>query len=75
MAGVDIYLISFITTLVCILYTCLGGLKAVVWTDVVQTFIIFLSLIAVAVKATVSVGGLGVVIERNLKSTRIEFPR
>ncbi|XP_062979760.1 sodium-dependent multivitamin transporter [Elgaria multicarinata webbii] len=45
--------------LVCTLYTALGGLKAVIWTDVFQTFVMFAGQVAVIVVGTVKVGGMG----------------
>jgi solute carrier family 5 (sodium-coupled monocarboxylate transporter), member 8/12 len=49
-----------------------GGLQAVVWTDVIQTIIMFGAVVLVAVKGTLDIGGLGVVLERNWNSGRIE---
>ncbi|GLH11439.1 Putative sodium-dependent multivitamin transporter, partial [Gryllus bimaculatus] len=53
----------------------IGGLKAVVWTDVVQTVAMFGSMLLVIAKGTADVGGLGVVWSRNWESGRIESPR
>uniref|UniRef100_A0A8C5SY51 Sodium-dependent multivitamin transporter n=2 Tax=Elapidae TaxID=8602 RepID=A0A8C5SY51_LATLA len=43
---------------VCTLYTALGGLKAVIWTDVFQTFVMFAGQVAVIVVGTIKVGGI-----------------
>lgn len=51
-----------------------GGLKAVVWTDVIQTIIMFGAMILVIVKGSYIVGGFGEVIRRNWESDRIEYP-
>lgn len=51
-----------------------GGLKAVVWTDVIQTGIMVGAMIIVIVKGTADVGGLSVVIERNSAGGRFEGP-
>nr|XP_042702826.1 sodium-dependent multivitamin transporter [Chrysemys picta bellii] len=45
--------------LVCTLYTTLGGLKAVIWTDVFQTLVMFAGQLAVIVVGTIKVGGMG----------------
>uniref|UniRef100_A0A8C8SIA6 Sodium-dependent multivitamin transporter n=1 Tax=Pelusios castaneus TaxID=367368 RepID=A0A8C8SIA6_9SAUR len=45
--------------LVCTLYTALGGLKAVIWTDVFQTLVMFAGQLAVIVVGCVKVGGMG----------------
>ncbi|XP_063900238.1 sodium-coupled monocarboxylate transporter 1-like isoform X2 [Zophobas morio] len=72
--GLSIHLITPTVCIVCILYTLLGGLKAVVWTDAVQSIIMLCSLLLLVIKGTFDVGGLHVVLERNLKSGRIEGP-
>lgn len=51
-----------------------GGLKAVVWTDVVQTFSMFGALILVAIKGTIDLGGADIVFDNAWKSGRIEAP-
>ncbi|KAL0123442.1 hypothetical protein PUN28_005748 [Cardiocondyla obscurior] len=52
----------------------IGGLKAVVWTDFFQTFIMFGSMLLITIKGTADVGGFSVVIRRNLESGRLELP-
>lgn len=59
--------------LVCILYTGLGGLKAVVWTDAIQMCIFCLSLVLIFVLGTVSVGGFGVVFTAAHQGGRLEL--
>ncbi|XP_069829323.1 sodium-dependent multivitamin transporter isoform X1 [Dendropsophus ebraccatus] len=44
--------------LVCTLYTTLGGLKAVIWTDVIQTLVMFAGQLAVIIVGTAKVGGI-----------------
>uniref|UniRef100_A0A336K9Y8 CSON001903 protein n=1 Tax=Culicoides sonorensis TaxID=179676 RepID=A0A336K9Y8_CULSO len=73
-SGIDIYIIVPIVCLICIFYTCIGGIKAVVWTDVIQGVVMIGSLTLVAVKATIEVGGLNFVLEKNYQSGRIEVP-
>ena len=51
-----------------------GGLRAVVWTDFVQTFIMFGAMLLIVIKGTSDLGGLSVVIRRNLDSGRLEIP-
>jgi len=38
--GIDVYLVIAIMGVICILYTVLGGIEAVVWTDVAQVIIL-----------------------------------
>ena len=52
-----------------------GGLKAVVWTDVVQIFSMFGALILVAVKGTMSLqGGIATVFGSAMDTGRLELP-
>ncbi|KAJ9585535.1 hypothetical protein L9F63_002652, partial [Diploptera punctata] len=71
--GANLHLITPIVCIVCIFYTTLGGLKAVVWTDTLQTFLMFGGVIIVMVLGTMKVGGPGVVWERSKQSDRLEF--
>lgn len=51
----------------------LGGIKAVVWTDVVQGGIMLLSVILVAVLGTINTGGLATVLENASDGGRLDF--
>ncbi|XP_037714192.1 sodium-coupled monocarboxylate transporter 1 isoform X4 [Drosophila subpulchrella] len=72
--GINVHVITPIVCLVCIFYTAAGGLKAVVWTDVIQSGIMVGAILFVSVKGTYDLGGLGVVIQRNFESGRLEWP-
>ena len=48
-------------------------MKAVMWTDAFQTFMMFGSLTAVIIKGTIDSGGVQTVIMSNYNSSRIEF--
>lgn len=50
-----------------------GGLKAVVWTDTLQTILMFMGVVIVMILGTAHVGGLGVVFDRSAQSGRLEF--
>ncbi|XP_037709460.1 sodium-coupled monocarboxylate transporter 2-like [Drosophila subpulchrella] len=51
-SGLNIYSIEALTILVCVIYTLLGGLKAVVHTDIWQVVIMFVSVLVVTILAT-----------------------
>lgn len=74
--GVNIHVTTWFVVIICVFYTCVGGLKAVVWTDVVQTFSMFGALILVAVKGTMDLkdGGIDSVLSNALKTSRLEAP-
>jgi Na+/proline symporter len=52
----------------------LGGIKGVVWSDVIQILLMYGTLFLIVVKGTIKVGGLSVVIDRNFNSGRFEYP-
>ncbi|XP_048750733.2 sodium-coupled monocarboxylate transporter 1-like [Ostrea edulis] len=54
-------------------YTFLGGMKAVVWTDVFQSIIMVAGLLAIVIQGTLSVGGIDTVWRINDEWKRIEF--
>lgn len=72
--GIDIHTITPIVMAICIFYTCLGGIKAVVWTDFIQIILMYVVMILIAIKGTMTVGGLSVIYERNYDSGRFEAP-
>ncbi|XP_072339869.1 sodium-coupled monocarboxylate transporter 1-like isoform X3 [Scyliorhinus torazame] len=57
--GMDLWISVVITGLVGTLYTTLGGIKAVVWTDVFQLCIMVIGLVAVLIQGSIHVGGFG----------------
>ncbi|XP_060064282.1 sodium-coupled monocarboxylate transporter 1-like [Ylistrum balloti] len=59
--------------LVCTFYTALGGLRAVVWTDTFQTFVVMAGLIAIIVVGSREVGGLDRVWQIAEHGGRIHF--
>ncbi|XP_060645920.1 sodium-coupled monocarboxylate transporter 1-like [Drosophila nasuta] len=61
--GMNIHYINVIVSSVCVFYTMLGGIKAVVWTDVVQGCIMLISVVLVGVLGVIQTGGLDAVIE------------
>ncbi|RWR98825.1 hypothetical protein B4U79_03887, partial [Dinothrombium tinctorium] len=54
-------------------YTSIGGLKAVVWTDVVQSGLIYAGLLAIIIKGTLDVGGVSTVLQRSNDGGRMDF--
>ncbi|XP_058129121.1 sodium-coupled monocarboxylate transporter 1-like [Anopheles ziemanni] len=72
--GLSIHIVTPIVCIVCVFYTSIGGLKAVVWTDVIQSGVTLLALLAVLVKGTFDVGGPREVLERNIAGDRLEAP-
>ncbi|XP_065163500.1 sodium-coupled monocarboxylate transporter 1 isoform X2 [Atheta coriaria] len=73
-SGINLHLIGTIVTLVCIFYTVVGGLQAVVWTDTWQIIVMFISVVVVVVLGTVAIdGGFDKIWDRNDKGGRLIF--
>ncbi|XP_071098413.1 sodium-coupled monocarboxylate transporter 1-like isoform X1 [Haliotis cracherodii] len=59
--------------LVSTFYTSLGGMKAVVWTDVFQSVVMLAGLLAIVIQGSIVVGGMGEVWRINEEWGRINF--
>uniref|UniRef100_A0A4W5N6X8 Solute carrier family 5 member 8, like n=1 Tax=Hucho hucho TaxID=62062 RepID=A0A4W5N6X8_9TELE len=57
--GLNLWGVLVATGVVCIVYCTLGGLKAVIWTDVFQMVIMLAGFVAVIARGAVIQGGLG----------------
>merc|ERR1719384_618076 len=71
--GIDVDLACAIIFAVCIVYTSIGGIKAVMWTDTFQGAVMFGSFLAVIIKGNFDACGAKVVWDRNYQSGRIEL--
>ncbi|KAJ8009137.1 hypothetical protein DPEC_G00085770 [Dallia pectoralis] len=69
--GFDLWGAVLAMGLVCTLYTTLGGLKAVIWTDVFQTVVMFAGQLAVIVVGAHQAGGIGEVWRKAVNGSRI----
>lgn len=72
--GISVHTITPIVCIICVFYTSLGGIKAVVWTDVVQIISMIGALVLVAVKGSMDIGGASEVFKQAWDSNRIEAP-
>lgn len=73
MTGVNIYLIAGIVCAVCVFYTFVGGIKAVIHTDAWQVVVMFLSVVTVSLLGTLSAGGFEVIFDTAAKGNRLVF--
>lgn len=55
------------------MYTSLGGLKAVIWTDVIQYGLMYAGIIVIMIKGTADAGGLGNVLQISHQGGRLSF--
>ncbi|XP_076127922.1 solute carrier family 5 member 6a [Alosa pseudoharengus] len=69
--GFDLWGAVLAMGLVCTLYTTLGGLKAVIWTDVFQTIVMFAGQLAVIIVGTHQAGGITEVWRKAQNGNRI----
>uniref|UniRef100_A0A4W5NVD4 Sodium-dependent multivitamin transporter n=1 Tax=Hucho hucho TaxID=62062 RepID=A0A4W5NVD4_9TELE len=69
--GFDLWGAVLAMGLVCTLYTTLGGLKAVIWTDVFQTIVMFAGQLAVIIVGAHQAGGIGEVWRKAMNGSRI----
>ncbi|KAM4713631.1 solute carrier family 5 member 6a [Anableps anableps] len=69
--GFDLWGAVLAMGLVCTLYTALGGLKAVIWTDVFQTVVMFAGQLAVIVVGASQAGGIVEVWRKATNGSRI----
>jgi len=66
--------IAILTTGVCCMfYTSLGGLKAVIWTDVIQTVVMMFGFVAVIIQGSINQGGFGNIWRDAVEGGRIDF--
>ncbi|KAH8317624.1 hypothetical protein KR074_002327, partial [Drosophila pseudoananassae] len=72
-SGINIYLIEAVIVIVCVFYTIVGGLKAVVHTDIWQTVIMFVSVIVIAVMGTIYATGMESIFDDLDQRERLEF--
>ncbi|XP_042549223.1 sodium-coupled monocarboxylate transporter 1 [Dipodomys spectabilis] len=71
--GFDLWGAVVATGVVCTFYCTLGGLKAVVWTDVFQVGIMVAGFASVIIQATVTQGGINKIIDDAYNGGRLNF--
>lgn len=62
--GVNVHIINTLLCLICVLYTMIGGIKAVVWTDVVQMMVMVLAILIVICIGTFRIGSVSEIVSR-----------
>ncbi|XP_022250400.1 sodium-coupled monocarboxylate transporter 1-like [Limulus polyphemus] len=71
--GISVWSAVLSIGLVCTFYTAVGGIKAVVWTDLFQVTMMFIAMFVVVFKGAADEGGWANVWQKNLDGQRIEF--
>ncbi|XP_068621010.1 sodium-coupled monocarboxylate transporter 1-like [Battus philenor] len=73
LTGFNVFAVGGTMVVICGLYTVLGGLRAVVWTDSVQTGVMFIGVVLVAAAGTSAVGGFQAVLNCARDSGRLDL--
>ncbi|KAI0212780.1 Sodium-coupled monocarboxylate transporter 1 [Lamellibrachia satsuma] len=71
--GLNVWVSVLSVGVVCIFYTALGGMKAVMWTDVFQIGVMFVGLFAILIKGSLDHGGFGNIWKMMEEGDRIHF--
>ncbi|CAF2080148.1 unnamed protein product [Rotaria magnacalcarata] len=71
--GLNIWLSVGSCGLICTIYTSIGGMKAVIWTDVVQASVMFIGLILSIIFGVIDAGGISKVFETVKNGNRLQF--
>ncbi|CAF0765126.1 unnamed protein product [Rotaria sordida] len=71
--GINIWFAVASCGLVCTIYTSIGGIKAVIWTDVIQAVMMFLGIIVSIVFGFIDAGGIVKAVETVSRGNRFQF--
>lgn len=71
--GMDIYLAIIVMGILAILYTYLGGMEAVIWTDVVQVIVLMGGLIVGLIFIALEVGDVGYIFETAYNDGKLQL--
>ncbi|XP_070558796.1 sodium-dependent multivitamin transporter-like [Ptychodera flava] len=72
-SGLHVWISVATVGIICTFYTAVGGMKAVIWTDVLQSLIMFSGLLAVIIQGCIDLGGGDVAWQIAKDSGRIYF--
>ncbi|XP_074056459.1 sodium/iodide cotransporter [Macrotis lagotis] len=71
--GLNIWASLLSTGAICTFYTTVGGMKAVIWTDVFQVFVMLSGFVAILIQGTLLVGGVQKVLDIAHNHSRINL--
>ncbi|KAH9509626.1 Sodium-coupled monocarboxylate transporter 1 [Bulinus truncatus] len=72
-SGIPVWATNVSIGAIATIYTTIGGLKAVVWTDVFQSMVMLAGILAIVIQGTLKVGSLSAFWDINDKWERIAF--
>ena len=68
-------ILFFFHLILLLLLALQGGIKAEVWADTIQLGIMAVGLVILIIRASIMLGGMGIVIERAQQGGRMEFTK
>lgn len=71
--GMDIYLAITIMGILAVMYTYMGGIEAVIWTDVVQVVVLILGLIAGLVFIAIEIGDVAYIFKTAIADSKLQM--
>ncbi|CAF0778136.1 unnamed protein product [Adineta ricciae] len=71
--GLNIWLSVVSIGVICTFYSSVGGMKAVIWTDVLQAAIMFVGILSAIIQGLIEVGGFKNVFATASRGNRFEF--
>ncbi|KAK9727530.1 Sodium:solute symporter family [Popillia japonica] len=71
--GIPYWVSIFAITIVSIIFTIMGGLKAAILADVMQGLTMIAVSVAIIIQGSIEGGGVGTVIEKNVDGGRLDF--
>ncbi|XP_061870770.1 sodium/iodide cotransporter [Colius striatus] len=71
--GLDIWASLLSTGVICTFYTTIGGMKAVIWTDVFQVVVMLSGFVAIIIRGVLLVGGPARVLAIAANGSRVNF--
>ncbi|CAL8318762.1 unnamed protein product [Lota lota] len=71
--GMDLWGAVISTGIVCTFYCTMGGLKAVVWTDVFQVAVMLAGFLAVIIRSVLLQGGFSTIMQHSQQGGRLNF--
>lgn len=72
-SGVNLHFITPILCIICIFYTTVGGLRAVVWADTIQFLLMLVAIFAIIGLGLSDIGGVSEVWTRAQRGGRLDF--
>jgi len=71
--GIDIYLAIIVMGILAILYTYMGGMEAVIWTDVIQVIVLMGGLIIGLIFIAFEIGDVGYIFETAYQDSKLQL--